>query len=447
MPLRAGLHTLPIAGAVAAVTLTAALAFTIYAVRSSAAISRDVEHTATVKTATAQLRQVVADAETSQRGFLLTGEPELLERLGNARTRTEAAVVTLRSLTRGDARQQPLVSDIERDTTARLAELATVLDGYERGGESSALEALRRTLGQQAMDVLLRDLARMDEEEDELLLNGRAARAHAGVLAIVALVVTGFLFGLLVVLGTAWRRATDAENARLAERARTIEFQDRFIAILGHDLRNPLTSVKMGLGLARRSAPPQTLRTIDRMEASVDRMERMIQQLLDLARSRFDASIVVAPAAANLERIVNAVADELRGAHPTRALVVEATGDLDGAWDTDRLQQVVSNLVGNALSHGSLDDPVRVALRGEAEFVVLSVHNGGPPIPESVQKVLFDPFRRGAKEMRTARTSGLGLGLYISRELVNAHGGTIELVSSETQGTTFTVTLPRVARG
>jgi CHASE3 domain sensor protein len=446
MPLRAGLHTLPIAGAVAAVTLTAALAFTIYAVRSSAAISRDVEHTATVKTATAQLRQAVADAETSQRGFLLTGEPELLERVGNARTRTEAAVVTLRSLTRGDARQQTLVSDIERDTTARLAELATVHDAYERGGGSSALEALRR-LGQQAMDGLLRDLARMDEEEDQLLLNGRAARAHASVLAIVALVVTGFLFGLLVVLGTAWRRATNAENARLAERARTIEFQDRFIAILGHDLRNPLTSVKMGLSLARRSAPPQSLKTIDRMEASVERMERMIQQLLDLARSRFDASIVVAPAAANLERIVNAVADELRGAHPTRALIVEATGDLDGAWDMDRLQQVVSNLVGNALSHGPLDDPVRVALRGEAEFVILSVHNGGPPIPESVQKVLFDPFRRGAKEMRTARTSGLGLGLYISRELVNAHGGTIDLVSSETQGTTFTVTLPRVARG
>jgi signal transduction histidine kinase len=186
------------------------------------------------------------------------------------------------------------------------------------------------------MDVLRRDLAQLDDEQDRLLLGGRTARARASVLAIVALVVTGFLFGLLVVLGTAWRRAIDAENARLAERARTIEFQDRFIAILGHDLRTPLSSVKMGLALARRSVPTQTFKTIDRMEASVERMDRMIEQLLDLARSRFGAGIVVEPVAANLESIVHSVTDELRGAHPARALVVEASGNLDGAWDTDR---------------------------------------------------------------------------------------------------------------
>jgi signal transduction histidine kinase len=445
--LRASLRTLPIAVAVAAVSLTAALALSIYAVRSSAAISREVEHTATVRTATAQLRQAVVDAETSQRGFLLTGEPALLYPLRDARSRAQAMVTTLRSLTLRNARQEALVRDIERDTADRLAELASVLDAPERGGGSPVREVLGgRTLGQGTMEVLRRDLARMDEEQDSLLLDGRAGRARAGVLAMVALVVTGFLFGLLVVLATAWRRATDAENARLAERARTIEFQDRFIAILGHDLRNPLSSVKMGLGVARRSVPTQALKTIDRMDASVERMERMIQQLLDLARSRFGAGIAVAPAAANLASIVHAVTEELRGAHPARVLVVAATGDLDGAWDADRLQQVVSNLVGNALSYGSLGEPVRIALHGEAERVVLSVHNGGPPIPEPLQKVLFDPFRRGASEAKTASSSGLGLGLYISRALVTAHGGSIELVSSETEGTTFTVTLPRAVR-
>jgi signal transduction histidine kinase len=199
----------------------------------------------------------------------------------------------------------------------------------------------------------------------------------------------------------------------------------------------------MGLATARRSATPEMLKTIDRMNASVDRMNRMIQQLLDLARSRLGGGIPIEPARADLERIVHDVAEELRSTHPERALVVESSGDTGGSWDADRLHQVVSNLIGNALSYGSSDEAVRVALRGREDRVILSVHNGGPPIPAPLQEVLFDPFRRGAKETQQRGTSGLGLGLYISRELVVAHGGAIELDSTETTGTTFTVTLPR----
>jgi signal transduction histidine kinase len=248
---------------------------------------------------------------------------------------------------------------------------------------------------------------------------------------------------LLAVLGVAWRRAAEAERAQLAERARQTEFQERFVAILGHDLRNPLSAVRMGLALLRRTAPPESMRTLDRMDRSVARMERMIQQLLDLARSRIGGGIRIAPAPASLERIVNDVAEELRSAHPGRELVVEAGGDLDGAWDADRLQQVASNLINNALCYGSPDEPVRVALRGEDGQVVLSVHNGGAPIPDAIREALFDPFRRGREGAAPASPSGLGLGLYITRELVRAHGGSIDLQSTESSGTTFTVALPR----
>jgi signal transduction histidine kinase len=413
-------RALRIAGAATAGALVVALAVSIWAVRESASVTRSVERTATVKSAVAELLQAVVDAESSQRGFLLTGEPRFVEARQTARERVETTLADLRSLASDDSQRREAVEAVERD-------------------------ARRTAAGSDTMPALRHDIAGMNDHEDRLLLEGRTTRARANVVAIVGLVATGFLFGLLAVFGAAARRAAEAENARLAERARTIEFQDRFIAILGHDLRNPLSAVRVGLATARRSAPDELHKTIDRMNASVDRMNRMIQQLLDLARSRLGGGIPVEPARANLEHIVRDVADELRSTHPARALVVESSGDLEGSWDADRLQQVVSNLVGNALSHGAQDQAVRVALRAENGRVVLTVHNGGPPIPSTLREVLFDPFRRGSDQTPRGGTSGLGLGLYISRELVLAHGGNIKLESSEKDGTTFTVSLPRAA--
>ena len=136
------------------------------------------------------------------------------------------------------------------------------------------------------------------------------------------------------------------------------------------------------------------------------------------------------------------VVDELQAPE----LVIEAGDDVTGTWDPDSLEQVVSNLAGNAISHGASGAQVRLALRGESDRVVLSVHNAGPPIPEALRAVLFDPFRRGANDAKSRAMAGLGLGLFISREIVSAHGGTIAVTSSETEGTTFSVTLPRHAQ-
>jgi len=172
-------------------------------------------------------------------------------------------------------------------------------------------------------------------------------------------------------------------------------------------------------------------------------MTRMIDQLLDLAHGRLGGGIPLRTAKTNLGKIVTDVAGEARATHPDRPLVVELLGDLDGEWDPDRLAQVVSNLVENALRHGGADGAVRVTVDGNAKAVAMAVHNHGPAVPDELACVIFDPFRRGELDDTTSRRSGLGLGLYIVREIASAHGGTVDIVSNESDGTTFTLKLPR----
>ena len=124
---------------------------------------------------------------------------------------------------------------------------------------------------------------------------------------------------------------------------------------------------------------------------------------------------------------------------------LEVEGDTRGRWDRERLAQVVANLVGNAIAHGKADGAIDIQLRGELEAVSLRVHNEGPAIPAPAQASIFDPFRRGPAR-GAARSEGLGLGLYICREMVRAHGGQIAVESSDGAGTTFSVRLPRAAK-
>jgi signal transduction histidine kinase len=404
-----------------------------------------------VKVAVADVLRAVLDAETGARAFLLSGGDGSLAPYEQARPRVGDALMRLRALTSDNPAQQRKISEVEEEVKERLAQLDDAVAAGARADSGRSARGRGRDAsgadgGARTMDSLRQHLAVVDAEENELLLVRRSTQNRTNTLAIGALVLASALFGFLVVLGTAWRRTAQAEQSRLFERARTMEFQERFVAILGHDLRNPLSSLIMGLALLRRTIPAHGTATIDRMLSSADRMGRMIQQILDLARSRLGGGIEIAPTQADLGQVVREVAEELRVARPGRALVLESMGDVAGAWDKDRLHQVVSNLIGNAMDHGSPHGPVRVGLHGNESHVVLSVHNGGPAIPKPLMDVLFDPFRRGDRDARTPGASGLGLGLYISRELVTAHGGRIELASSEIDGTTFTVFLPRGSR-
>jgi PAS domain S-box-containing protein len=238
-------------------------------------------------------------------------------------------------------------------------------------------------------------------------------------------------------------RSLAAEKASLAEKSRVQQFQERFLAILGHDLRNPLAAISMGASLLRvhGAQDAASVRILDRVDASASRMSRMIEQILDLTRSRLADGLVITRTTMDLCAMLRAVVDELQTAHPARELELRCPA-ISGAWDRDRLEQLFSNLVGNAIHYGAPEHPITVRARPEGDAVVVEVHNRGIPIPDELQPKLFDPFRRGARDSRTGTTAGLGLGLYISREIVIAHRGEIEVASNASQGTTFTVRLP-----
>jgi PAS domain S-box-containing protein len=237
-------------------------------------------------------------------------------------------------------------------------------------------------------------------------------------------------------------RTLAAERAALAEKARHQQFQERFLAILGHDLRNPLAAIDTGAGLLRqRATDPINIRVIDRIRSSSLRMSRMINQIMDLTRTRLAGGLEVRRQPGDLRDTIERIVEELRTAHPARAFVLQCSS-LPGRWDRDRMEQVFSNLIGNAVHHGEQKSPITVRGEVRGQQVVVEVHNRGPAIPEEVQPMLFNAFRRGERDSRTAKTEGLGLGLYISHEVIRAHEGSIEVHSTPSEGTTFRVTLP-----
>lgn len=222
----------------------------------------------------------------------------------------------------------------------------------------------------------------------------------------------------------------------------TARFRDHFVGIVGHDLRNPLTAILTSAQLLLRygNLDARQSRVVTRVFASAERMARMIDDLLDFARTRLGGGFPINPRRIDLRELTEHTVEELLFAYPGRDVRVEADGDLWGNWDPDRMEQVISNLVGNALQH-STEGEVRVTLRGERDVVVLETHNGGAPIPPEVLPHVFEPGRRG-----DARAGGVGLGLYIVQQIIVAHRGSIEARSEPNDGTTFVAVLPRKSR-
>jgi len=240
--------------------------------------------------------------------------------------------------------------------------------------------------------------------------------------------------------------ATDVTEERRAreELAQAVLFRERLIGILGHDLRNPLNAIAVGAAVLRhRPDLPENARDqASKIDHAARRMAEMIRTLLDFAEARFRGTLPVSPVKSNLEDIAREAVDELKTAWSNRQIDVTVLGDPSGFWDPARMAQVISNLVGNALTHGSERTPVRIHIDGASADVRLTVHNCGPAIPSDLMPFLFEPFRRGGAEHKVR---GVGLGLYIARQIVLAHDGSIEVSSSEDEGTRFTLRLPRAA--
>ncbi|XXF77691.1 ATP-binding protein [Myxococcaceae bacterium GXIMD 01537] len=243
---------------------------------------------------------------------------------------------------------------------------------------------------------------------------------------------------LVAVWDISARKASDEATARATH------FRDQLLGVVGHDLRTPLYAIQLGAAALQRSALSETqLRQLGTVVNASRRMERMIRELLDFTRARLAGGLPVQPAPLSLGDVVARAVEEQRLAWPARDIRATSEGDVRGEWDEGRLIQLLDNLLGNALQHSPKDTPVEVRLAGGPDGVTLAVHNEGPPLPSEEHAVLFEPFRRG----RRAQGDGLGLGLYIARQIALAHAGRLSVESSFGRGTRFTVWLPRESPG
>ncbi len=233
------------------------------------------------------------------------------------------------------------------------------------------------------------------------------------------------------------------EAAEAASRAQTAEAQlrEQFIAVLGHDLRNPLASVLAGIRMLmqRETLSDRGAQVLTLMGGSVGRASALIDDLLDLARGRLGGGIAISRDAPQpLAPVLEQVIAEIRSAAPGRDIVADIALDEPVLCDAVRIGQLLSNLLGNAVAHGAQEEPIRVSARTGGDGLEISVANGGPPIPAAAMERLFHPFFRGEAN---SNRQGLGLGLFIASEIARAHGATLSATSDHGE-TRFSFWLP-----
>ncbi|RKG61877.1 response regulator [Corallococcus sp. AB011P] len=222
------------------------------------------------------------------------------------------------------------------------------------------------------------------------------------------------------------------------------DFERQLIGIVSHDLRSPLSSVLLSasLLLERENLDDSQQQRVHRIRTATERAVRMIRDLLDFTQVRH-GDFPLQLQAADFHALVETAVEEAQTRAPGRVFQVTSTGDGAGTWDADRLVQVVSNLLGNALTYGDPAAPIQVRSQGTGDTVVLEVHNEGPPISPELLPRLFAPLERGTAHQGDRANRSIGLGLFIVRQVVHAHGGTVSVTSLPEAGTTFTVRLPR----
>ncbi len=251
-------------------------------------------------------------------------------------------------------------------------------------------------------------------------------------------------------------RFNEAVDQALAESVARYEHmvkqsQNMFLAILGHDLRNPLGTVVSGSSFVMQATdiPPKYILVATRMFNSAKRMSKLINDLIDFTRTHLGPGIPIRVKQGSLVEVCELMVNELRTFHPEQQIEFESPPQLDAIFDDGRIAQVLSNLIGNAVQYGSPELPVKVRLQGGVNDICITVNNRGTTIPADKISGIFDPMVRIAASVSTDYTerTSLGIGLFISREIIHAHGGKVIVTSSDKEGTTFTVTMPRMPKG
>jgi len=349
---------------------------------------------------------------------------------------------------------QGVASEDRADEVVRIARqradqlLQATRDGGEGGRSADARSVLEDE--RSTADVALKnERAAQKSDQTKLLVVGRDAtdkdlvdeRAHVDTMIVDqreanAQMVRATIRAqeLSAEADVAKKRAEESERKLLA----VAEFREMFIGVLGHDLRNPLGSIGMAaaLLLRRGKLDEQDSKTVARIIRSNQRMSRMITQLLDLTRARLGGGLPIEPQPTDLSEVCRDVIEEFEA-----TIVLKVEGDVTGIWDRDRLAEVLSNLAGNAIEYAAPGTVVMVKAYADGAEVVVEVTNHGNPIPAEELLFIFEPFRR-AKQHEKSASGNLGLGLYIAKQIVASHGGTLDAHSADGR-TIFAVRLPR----
>ncbi|MDD1968816.1 HAMP domain-containing histidine kinase [Pseudomonas putida] len=223
--------------------------------------------------------------------------------------------------------------------------------------------------------------------------------------------------------------------------------RDIFLAILGHDLRAPLQAIGMSSEILMRKAGinEADMAYVKRIKSSSRHMATMVNDLLEFVRSRLGSTLPIERKPMEMTIACRDAIDAASAGQPDCDPVFTSTGDTQGEWDRARIDQLLQNLIGNALQHGASTHRINVSLMGSEHHISLSVHNDGEPIAQEAIGSIFDPLVRSLNEEvgNHNPSTSLGLGLFIVKEVVNAHSGSITVTSNVGDGTTFTVVLPK----
>lgn len=452
-------------GAVALLVAVTAAAF-VLAKRAREA-NAWVSHTHEVRDQVDAAMLALIGEESSQRGYLLTGDDTFLTWGPGAEERFRESVTRLQALVGDNPAELERARNLQAVGERRLAVLKALTAERQRGKFGPTNDALAAALapGRELMKDVRAIVGQMQREEARLLAERDAAYKQierwflAGLLAAAAILLA--LGAGLVLIQRDLDNRERLEHRLLEEkrdRDRLIvdlaringdleaseAYQQQVMAIVSHDLRNPLSAIAMNaaiLAKGERMTEERRLKTVARITSSAARMGRMIEDLFDYTVATVGKGIPIRPRDADVAAIASEAVNETRAGAPGRVLNLEVAGNLQGVWDPDRLHQVLQNLLGNALKYG---DPaaaieVRCVELAGGESIEIDVDNRGEAISPELLPHVFDAYRRGPGAGRHS----LGLGLYIVRRIVEAHQGTILVTSSVEAGTRFAVRLPR----
>jgi signal transduction histidine kinase len=223
---------------------------------------------------------------------------------------------------------------------------------------------------------------------------------------------------------------------------RVDQAKDMLLGVIGHELRDPLATIAMSTELLAKTVGTDAkyAPTLARLNRSVERMGYIVADLFDLTIIRLGNGMQIVPVSCDLAKTCEDCIEDIQATHQNSPIHWEKVGNCHGRWDESRLRQVIMNLLGNAIKHGNAE-PIQVAITGNEERVVVNVTNRGPVIRPEDRVKIFGPLMRGLGKRPDA--NGLGLGLYISKAIVEAHHGNLDCTSSATDGTTFAVSLPK----